>query len=155
YDLMSVESGRTETLIASTMAKANVQQFTTLSIPYAVYNPLATTANVDLKVDGVVLSSLRVNRSLQTWNYKITKSGIVNLSIESNGVVKNILLNVTASELDVEAESADLRLFLTSQNRSNQETKRDEWKYNAISATLTDFNFATNGWVSDQFGSTV
>ena len=50
----------------------------------------------------------------------------------------------------MEPEKANLQLWLTSQNRSNNDNNRNEWKYGDISADLTGFNFKTNGWISER-----
>ena len=153
YDIISIEDGRTETLIASTFDTAKMIEYETLNIPYVVYNPLSNNSSVQLKVDGEVLQDVIVDRRLQTWSYKAMGSGTKVLEIISNGVSKTISLTVTESEVNVRPEEGDLKLFLTSQNRSNQQLNKEKWEFDTIKAQLTGFDFATNGWIRDSEGS--
>ena len=153
YDIISIEEGRVETLIASTIDSTTMVEFETLDIPYVVYNPSSHNSSVQLKVDGETLQDVIVDRKLQTWSFRAMKSGSMVLEIISNGVTKTINLTVTNSEVNVKPEENDLRLYLTSQNRSNQQINKAEWKYGDIEAQLIGFDFATNGWVRDSEGS--
>jgi hypothetical protein len=66
---------------------------------------------------------------------------------------ENTSVVVTAFDIQVEAETLGLELFLSSRNRSNSEINKNEWKYKNLSCTLTDFDFSTNGWIQDSKGS--
>lgn len=68
-------------------------------------------------------------------------------------MTKTFNLTVTESEIDVRPEEADLVLFLTSVNRSNNEEGKNIWNYGEIFAVLTAFNYATNGWIKTVDGS--
>lgn len=65
------------------------------------------------------------------------------------------MLTVTATDIDVEAETDSLGLYLTSYGRSNNEEHPERWTSGNIAATLTGFNYVSNGWVQDDDGITV
>ncbi len=153
HDLICVAEGNNTVIVASSFNQATAQQYDRLSIPFVVYNPAASTSAVTLSVDGVILSEQTVDRTLQTWSYRITKPGALVLKIASGSVSKTFNLDVTEAGVVVEAETADLSLFLTSANRSNNDNNKEEWKYKDYTAALTDFNFKTNGWITEN-GST-
>ena len=154
HDLICVAEGNNTVIVASSFNQATAQQYDRLSIPFVVYNPAASTSAVTLSVDGVILSEQTVDRTLQTWTYRITKPGALVLKIASGSVSKTFNLNVTEAAVIVEPETADLELYLTSQNRSNSDNNKDEWKSGDISSAMTGFNWKTNGWVTDDAGST-
>lgn len=154
HDLICVAEGNNTVIVASSFNQVTAQQYDRLSIPFVVYNPAASTSAVTLSVDGVVLSEQTVDRTLQKWTYRITKSGALTLKIASGSVSRTFNLDVTEADVVVEAETADLELYLTSQNRSNNDNNKEEWKSGDITASLTGFNWKTNGWVTDDDGST-
>lgn len=155
FSIIYVVSGNQNVIISSSFIQTEATQFDTIVIPYSVYNPQSSTSPVQLKVNGNIVSDLTVDRTQQKWSYRIEHYGNLTLEIISGSVSKTFNLTVEKSNIDSEAETTGLELFLTSNGRSNNETNREEWKYNSIAATLTGFNYITNGWVLDGDGVTV
>lgn len=147
YDIISIVSGNNTPIIASSFRTAEVEQFGTLLIPYIVYNPVTTTCDITLSADGIVISDQTIDRTRQTWSYRAETPGDLELKIACGPVSKTFNLTVRESEIDVRPEEADLVLFLTSVNRSNNEEGKNIWNYGEIFAVLTAFNYATNGWI--------
>ena len=155
YEILCLEVLNDTTIVTSSFNKTEVSQYTTLNIPYMVYDPLNLTAAVTLSVNGAVVSEQTVDRTEQVWSYRADSVGSLNLKIESNGISKTFVLTVTESEVNVEAETEALSLYLSSYGRSNNEANPSEWKYNDIFATLSNFNFVSDGWQTDDDGITV
>lgn len=147
YDIISIISGNNTPVIASSFRTAEVEQFSTLLIPYIVYNPATTTSDITLSANGIEISDQTIDRTRQTWSYRAETPGELELKIACGSVTKTFNLTVTESEIDVRPEEADLVLFLTSVNRSNNEEGKNIWNYGEIFAVLTAFNYATNGWI--------
>ena len=147
YDIISIVSGNNTPVIASSFRTAEVEQFGTLLIPYIVYNPVTTTSDITLSANGTVISEQTIDRTRQTWSYRAETPGDLELKITCGSVCKTFNLTVTESEINVHPEEADLTLFLTSVNRSNNEEGKNVWNYGEIFAILTAFNYATNGWI--------
>ena len=147
YDIISIVSGNNTPVIASSFRTAEVEQFSTLLIPYIVYNPATTTSDITLSANGTMISDQTIDRTRQTWSYRAETPGELELKIACGSVTKTFNLTVTESEIDVRPEEADLVLFLTSVNRSNNEEGKNIWNYGEIFAVLTAFNYATNGWI--------
>ena len=55
-------------------------------------------------------------------------------------------------DIDVQAETEGLALYLNARGRSNSESTRENWSSGNISATLTGFNWRINGWMQDSDG---
>lgn len=147
YDIISIVSGNNTPVIASSFRTAEVEQFSTLLIPYIVYNPATTTSDITLSANGIEISDQTIDRTRQTWSYRAETPGELELKMACGSVTKTFNLTVTESEIDVRPEEADLVLFLTSVNRSNNEEGKNIWNYGEIFAVLTAFNYATNGWI--------
>ena len=152
YAVVCYVSGNNTPVIASSFNVSSAGQYGTLTIPFFVYNPAASTASISLKSNGSVVSERIVDRTRQVWNYRADKAGNLTLNIAVGSVYKSFTVDVAASEIDVSAETEHLQLFLTAVGRSNNEANPSVWNNNGISASLTGFNFVTNGWVADEKG---
>ena len=165
YVLICTESGNNTPIIAVDWRTFAVEQYETLSIPYIVYDPASLTATVTRHSSETGLTAtLTQDRTKQTWSYRVETAGSVTLTISCTGADTStgtpltavVTLDLTATEtaLDVQAETNDLSLYLTSYGRSNNEANPAEWKYGGVSATLTGFNFTSDGWMEDEQGIT-
>ena len=152
YGLACYVAGNNAPVIASSFNVSSAVQYGTLSVPFFVYNPAASTASVSLKSNGTVVSERVVNRTRQVWNYRADKAERLTLDISAGSVSISFTLDITASEIDVSAETEHLQLYLTATGRSNNEAHPEQWTNNGISAALTGFNFVTNGWIADEKG---
>lgn len=112
YDIISIVSGNNTPVIASSFRTAEVEQFSTLLIPYIVYNPATTTSDITLSANGIEISDQTIDRTRQTWSYRAETPGELELKIACGSVTKTFNLTVTESEIDVRPEEADLVLFL-------------------------------------------
>lgn len=148
YDLICYEVGNTTPIIATSYRETTTEQFQSLAIPYVVYDPANLTASIVLS-DGKTSTPLTVGRTEQVWAYRPNDAGKLTLSITCGNAIKLIELTVTESAFEVEAETNNLSLYLTSYGRSNSEANPGEWKYGSVAANLTGFNFTSDGWVLD------
>lgn len=154
YDLICLEVLNPTPIIASAYQGGDVGQYTMIQIPYTVYDPTSMTAEVLLKVNGETVSSQTVDRTQQTWGYRADETGEMTLSITTGSVSKAFTINVTESEIHVEPETDSLTLDLSSYGRSNNEADPSIWTYEDIEASLTGFNFTSDGWKMDKDGAT-
>ena len=155
YDVICIVSGTTTPIIASTFSQTTAEQFTTLTIPYTVYNPQSLTSSVTLKANGTVVNTVTVDRTQQTWNYRADTVGNLALEIKVGSVTRAFYLTISESSIDVSIETRDLVLSLSSEGRSNSEAHPEVWEDEHTSCTLTGFNFASDGWQIDESGSVV
>lgn len=152
YDLMI--GGGTQPMIASDFRQTTVDQYETLSIPYTVYNPDALTADITITANGTQIAALTVDRTVQTLTYRCDRAGNLAIVIRCGTASKTISMVVNESEIDVEAETENLALYLTSAGRSNSEEHPGVWESGDISASMTGFDFVSNGWINDSDGIT-
>ena len=150
YEIICVESLNTTPIIATSFQDGTVAQYTTLAIPFTVYDPANLTAEVELSVNGSVVSRQTVDRTQQIWSYRADNAGDLALEISCGSASRTIALTVTASEMEIEAETEGLSLYLSSAGRSNTEENPGVWEYGNISAVFSGFNFTSDGWQLDE-----
>lgn len=155
YDLICVTDGSQAPIISVGFNRETVSQYESIVIPYQVYNPSSMTAAVVLKEGDQVLNSLTVDRTKQTWTYRVNTAGAHTLTIVSGETTKTISFTATETVVNVKAETADQKLYLSSYGRSNGEANPAQWKYGNISCAFSNFNFISDGWQQDEDGITV
>ena len=156
YDLICVQNGNDQPVIASEFRQTEVEQGENVTVPWRVYVPGSMTAAVTLAAPDLAEPvQLTVDRTAQTWAYRADTVGAQELTITCGNVVKPIALTVKESTLDVSAETNDLSLHLTSYGRSNNEADPGVWSFGDVAAGLTGFNFTSDGWMQDKDGITV
>lgn len=156
YDIICSDSSNENVIITSSFAESTVKQYETVKIDFYVYNPKSLTSAVKLIADGVTVSDMiGVDRTMQSWSYRFDTSGSHVLKIKCGTVEKVFSLTVAQSDVDIEAETNDLELYLTSYGRSNNEATKNVWEFGSISAVMSNFNFVSDGWVLDDDGTTV
>lgn len=156
YELRCIEEGNETPIITSTFRTTTVDQFTSLVIPWAVYDPTSLTADVTLIAnDEVVQNLVGVDRTEQEWTYRASEAGALVLEIVCGDERKMLGAYVNAVSLDVSAETEDLSLHLSSYGRSNNEENPAIWKSGDIAAQFEHFNWKTDGWQKDEKGISV
>ncbi|SHK33335.1 hypothetical protein [Hespellia stercorisuis] len=155
YELICVETGNSAPIITSDYNKTVEGQYTSIAIPYFVYNPESMTADILLTANDVHVAALTVDRTKQTWTYRADKIGNLELAITCGEISKTFSLTVTESNMDIGAETQDLSLHLSSYGRSNNEENPGTWSYGDIQAVFTGFNFSSDGWQLDADNNTV
>lgn len=162
YDIICLESGNTSPMIASVCPVDKIQQGGLVSIPYIVYDPTKLSCDISLDIytvaNGVetVHSSqeLTVDRAQRTWNTRNYPIGDVYFRVKYNDISKIHKVEVSESDIKVEAESNDLELALLSVGRSNSEADPGIWAYGKYGSNFSGFNWKTNGWIDDENGDT-
>lgn len=155
YDVICLTTGNTAPIIASAFRTTEVEQYTTIAIPYTVYDPTNITATAVLKANGNTVNTVTVDRTEHTWLYRADEVGSLALTITVNGVVKAFGLQVSESAVAAQMTTNDLVLSLSAAGRSNAEEHPERWTDGTTSCTLTGFNYTSDGWVDDGNGSTV
>ena len=149
YDIICTEDGVTTPIIASAFRATTAEQYTTLVIPYTVYDPSALSTEVTLQANGETVSTQTVDRTQQTWLYRADATGTLSLAIKAGTVTKSFTVTVTESTIDAKITTESMVLSLQSAGRSNNEANPDTWVYNDISCTFTGFNHKSDGWLSE------
>lgn len=147
YEVMYVTSDTT--LITSDFDTVNYTEGETINIPLIVYNPNSLTTDVDVYMNNTLVSEMNVGRTKFTWSKVLTETGNIAIRFEAGGSTRTFNIVVAESEMDVEAVTENLELYLTASGRSNSDLNKTSWTYGNISCTLSDFNYVTNGWINN------
>lgn len=151
YEFKAVEPLNDTVIITSSFNTQQVQQFSSVPVPFSVYDPKALEAEVKIYINDNLVSTQTVDRTEQSYTVKANTPGAVSVKFESGGTIKTVSFTVTESDIDVEAETEGLVLYLTAQGRSNNEDPavRSVWEYEDITVDLTDFTWIRDGWQTD------
>lgn len=156
YEFIFVDPLINDVIITSSFNATTQPQYASIVIPYQVYDPSNLTAEVKIYANGDLVSTQTVDRTEQSYTYRANDYGALAIKLKSGTTEKTINITVTESDVDVEAETENLALYLTSAGRSNNEEHPEVWQDTAhnISASLTGFNFSSDGWQADSDGIT-
>lgn len=155
YDLICVVDGATTPIISCAYNNSNIMQFETINIPYIVYSPTSLTSDITLSANGNVVGELTVDRTKQNWSFRADEYGELTLIITCGSVTKTLTFNVSKSDINVEAITSNLELYLTSYGRSNNEINPASWSYNDISCVFENYNWVSDGWLTDEDGISI
>ena len=160
YDIVCIDSSSSAVIVASNFRETTVEQYTVLKIPYIVYNPNNLISEVKLYVNDSLISTQYVGRTEQIWSYRADQVGTLNLKIQSGLAQKEFIVTITQSSVIAEVTTEDMVLGLQSVGRSNTEENPGTWIYEkegspTIRCQFENFNYVSNGWVSDEDGNTV
>lgn len=147
------ELNNTTPVIAVYEDTVEIPQFATGAITYMVYDPLNTTATVRLMEGYNTLSTLAVDRSIQTWAYRATTVGTINLSIRnSDSAVAPVTVTCTSLGYDINPVTSGLVLDLDPTGHSNSETTAQQFGYEDGSGANHPLTFSSNfDWINGGF----
>lgn len=154
YEIICLEDLSTDRIIASNFDVTTAKQYETMTIEFIVYDPLKMEVPVVISANGVEVSNQVVDRKVQSWSYRADEPGQLILKITSGNVSKQFTIEIDKSDINVEAETEGLELYLSSYGRSNNEENPATWSFNGVEAAFTNFNFTSDGWQMDKNGAT-
>lgn len=159
YEFISVVEGDKTPIITSSFTTTQVTQYSQIPFSFTVYNPASLTTAITLYVNGTEVSKQTVNRTEQTYQCKANDVGnlVFKISIDGFDVSRSFTVNVQKLDINVQAVTEDLVLYLSAAGRSNNEepVKRSEWTYNNTKVAFKNFNYESDGWNADEDGSFV
>lgn len=145
HEIIFVEVGNNTPIIAIGQQSTTMQQYDTLRIPYTVYDPLTSMAEVTLSIDNVVIAIDQIDRTTQYWSYTPAEAGEHTLTISCGSVSRTITITVTEVTLeDVSEKSGYDFKFKASDFATNSAVQN--WNSNGITATYSDnFDWINGG----------
>lgn len=149
YQIIAYEDGKSDIMISSKFNTSEAVEGDIVAIDYIVYDPANTSATVELLINETVSQTLSVNRTKQYWYVRGLAVGSNTLTIKCGETSVSFDINIIENEFSLSAVEENLELYLSAYGRSNSAENKEEWKYGNISATLSNFNFSTNGWLDN------
>ena len=154
YEYMFVSAESDEPVIAVQFNQPSVQQNYTVAIPYQVYDPTSQQCEVSIYENNVLKSTLTVGREQQQYSYRASVAGNATVKFVAGATEKSVSFTVVATDINVEAETEGLLLYLTAEGRNNNEEHPEVWSYGNIQAQMTGVDFTSDGWQQDENGVT-
>lgn len=149
HSMIFVESGNTAPVISCRAADTEINQYDTLRIPIAVYDPSSLTANVTLAVNGTTMAQwTNVDRALHYWNYTPEEYGDKVLTITCGQTVRTI--HVTVRKLDIEnAETEGWTFRMKASSMAGNDALR-AWRDNGVDVSFSQNFDWTNGGIQTE-----
>jgi hypothetical protein len=154
FDIICIEEGNNTPIVKATVIGEEFIQSKNFETQFQIYDPKAIKATLNIEIDGELVSTQVVDRTLNSFVYKPSEAKEYTLEFICGTTSKTIVVDVEPLSIDVSAESRELELFLSPQGRTNSDLNRTEWNYGTINGTLTNFNFVNDGWMTDDDGNT-
>lgn len=155
-DIIWVDPDERTPIIGCAMQEFTTQQYHATNIRYVVYDPDHNPATVKLAVDGNTVSTLSVNRTVQTWSYKSSDIGSHDLTISCRKITKILKANIEKLNIDVEPVTANLEFDFNPTGYSNSDTNRlwSDKNHSNIAMTVSDnFDWSNGGYQIDKDGN--
>lgn len=164
FDVMVINRESYKPLIALSRP-ATASQYSTIEIPFAVYDPENTQgAVVEIYLNDELIEKQRVDRSLHTFSHRVKQHGDMKFTFKVRNshlsTENSLTVNVIPAAQQIEAETDGLSLYLSASGRSNDAENRDDWSFTSESgittkAIFSNCNFdAQSGWMKDKNGIT-
>lgn len=163
FDVMLINRDSYKPLIAAERP-ASAQQYSTINVPFAVYNPEDTTSIVEIYLGDELVQRQLVDRSRRVFSYRVKQHGELTFTFKVRNshlsTENSVTINVIPAATQVEAESDALTLYLSSSGRSNDAENRADWEFTSESGVHTKAQFsgcnfdAQSGWLQDSSGLT-
>ncbi|WP_304419006.1 hypothetical protein [Muribaculum intestinale] len=161
YDLMVLDEGNSKAIIAVELNTPEIEQYETLKIPYAVYDPAnVNNAKVAISLNGHTIQTTTIDCTRKEFSYRAKEYGDLKFIFTCRDTAKEVTIKVHPAAQQIEAESDALALYLTSSGRSNDADDAGVWEYTSeagehTKAQFTNCNFDTqSGWLTDKSGLT-
>lgn len=123
--------GNATPVVAFFHERVETPRYSTVTLPYLVYDPLVETAIVSLTEDGREVSTLTVGRGMEVWAYRPREEGSKTLQIAVLLTETQATLPVTVTPLayDIAPVTAGLVMECSPAGHSNKETNKEFFGY--------------------------
>ena len=157
YELLCVQPDHTAPIIASCFHTKQIAQYAHLRIPYWVYLPDNLQSAMEVWVDGVQASTLRLPPYRGEYEYVCDQSGEHCVTFRVGQTTREFRFTVTEAQREARVETDDLMLWLDASGRNNAEETPARWSYrnaggDEIQAAFSGFDWIRDGWQRDVSG---
>ncbi len=124
-------------------------QYEQLTFNYAVYNPDATPAQVEMYLNGSLNNTVNAPRSMQTYTNRFTSKGEQTLVLKAGATGYTLGIDVQESSIDISEATYGLVAKFDAAGRSNSESDPAQWVSGDIRMEFSGFDWSSNGWTGE------
>lgn len=124
-------------------------QYDKLNIIFAVYDPSASPAHVEIYHDDILVADKEIVFATSTVIIRAMDYGTINYKIVCGAVTAQFTNLVTKSVLEINEPTDNLVVKLSALGRSNSDANCSTWNYNSITSLLTGFKWGGDGWLNN------
>lgn len=155
YEIICIDSNNNTPIIAIDSYYKEVKQYENALITYLVYTPNSPISTVELKKNNIFIKNMQVDRRKQVVSIRMDEFGSQSIVIKSGSISRELVIDVSESNINIDAEINGLELFLTSKDRSNSDSNKDIWVSEDTEVIFESFNWLSNGWLLDSKNDSV
>ena len=144
-----------EPVLGAYLPEKSIMQYDTVNIDYilASTQDILDYHKITLKRNNTSTVQTVQFNTVQTWSIYFDQAGIYSLTIEDSYGNKKSFNNVIVAEYEGDMpviDPSETKLYLSANNRSNNELNKDTWTYDSYTCSFDDFIWGTvNGWMHD------
>lgn len=141
-----------EIITEDNLTITGITQYIPYEIRFATFNPSASTSNVQILVDDVVVANVSSNNGEEnTYSILQTTSGSKTLKIRTDSSEYVIPIEVDKSDTALTEITEGLQLDLQAIGKSNNSADKEIWEYGSYSTTFNGFAWnKISGWVNNR-----
>ena len=155
-DIIWIEPENTTPIIGCSIKQFEVKQYNTYNIKYVIYDPEHNPSTITLHENEKLLSTLKVDRTGQTWSYKSASTGAKTLKIKCRETMKTLNATVTELGIDIKPIVTNLAFDFNPAGKSNADSDRlwQDVDKNVHMTVSDNFDWANGGYQLDADGDT-
>lgn len=127
----------------------SVRQYDSFRLQYAAWDPQRTPASVAIYEDARRVAQTSVNFARSEYTGRALAEGEMQGRVVVGTTTYSFGIRVGRSDISLAEPTDGMGLKLTATGRSNNDTDRDEWRYNDIRTTFENMKWGGDGWTGE------
>ena len=126
--------------------KFEIGQYEQCKFNFVAYDPTTTPANLEIRRNEMLVQSVSVPRTAQTYQNRFTEQGLLEMKFIVGNFASSFFIDVTDSGIDISEATYGMVVKLSPAGRSNDESDPAIWQSGDTSTTFENVDFKTSGW---------
>ena len=142
----------TDPVIGTSLFEFTANQYDVTNIEYTVYDPSTETPQVEISVDGKVVSTPTLTKPTNTYSYTTTVVGTHIVRIKCGNTEKTIVATINKLDINIAPITTGLAFDFNPVGKSNDDSDR-LWQDGNVAMRVSDnFDWINGGYMLDENG---